>query len=131
MGTSLRVFGLGLLLFAAAPTNDNFAGRIVLSGNNVTTTGTNVDATKETGEPNHAGSTGGHSVWWDWTAPATGDATIDTFGSSFDTLLAVFTGSSVSTLTFVASNDDSGGLQSQVTFTAIGGTAYRIAVDGY
>src|SRR6185503_6704885 len=103
-----RVLSLGVLLFAAAPSNDNFASRIVLTGNTVSTTGTTVGATKEAGEPNHAGNSGGHSIWWSWTAPATGDVTIDTTGSSFDTLLAVYTGSSVSALTLVKGDDDGG-----------------------
>ena len=57
--------------------------------------------------------------------------TIDTAGSDFDTLLAVYTGSSVDGLTVVASNDDAIGLQSEVSFTAQQGGAYHIAVDGY
>jgi hypothetical protein len=53
-------------------------------------------------------------------------------GSSFDTLLAVYTGSTVSALTRIASDDDSGGsLTSRVSFSAVAGTTYRIAVDGY
>ncbi|HUT37086.1 MAG TPA: choice-of-anchor D domain-containing protein, partial [Planctomycetota bacterium] len=113
------------------PANDDFANATAVSGTSGQATGTNANATKETGEPNHAGNAGGASVWWRWTAPSGGDATINTFGSDFDTLIAVYTGSSVGALTLVASNDDTGGLQSQVTFTAVAGTTYRIAVDGY
>lgn len=94
--------------------------------------GTNVNATKEAGEPNHAGISGGKSVWWSWTAPASGSVTINTAGSSFDTVLGVYTGTSVSALTAVASNDDvSGARTSSVTFNAVAGTIYRIAVDGF
>jgi hypothetical protein len=117
-------------------TNDAFANRIVLTGASVTTTGTNAGATKETGEPAHAGNAGGKSVWWTWTAPASGTVTIDTTGSTFDTLLAVYTGSSVTALTAVTggSNDDNpaGGMTtSKVTFSVTAGTVYQIAVDGY
>jgi hypothetical protein len=94
--------------------------------------GTNVNATKETGEPAHAGNAGGKSVWYSWTAPSTGSATFDTGQGDFDTLLAVYTGTSVSGLTGVASNDDyqdSGA--SRVTFSATAGVVYKIAVDGY
>lgn len=120
----------------AAPVNDSFANRIALTGTTATTTGTNVNATKQTGEPKHAGNTGGKSVWWTWTAPASGMVTIDTTGSSYDTLLATYTGTSVSALTAVTngSNDDNptGNLQtSLVKFSAIAGTVYQIAVDGY
>src|SRR6266545_597332 len=67
----------------AAPANDNFAYGIVTSG---PTTGSNVGATKEAGEPFHAGNGGGKSVWWFWTAPSSGAVTVNTFGSTFDTV---------------------------------------------
>jgi hypothetical protein len=120
----------------AAPANNNFASRITLTGTTVKTTGTNVGGTKESGEPKHAGNNGGKSVWWTWTAPSSGTVTIDTVGSSFDTLLAVYRGSAVSSLTAVpgGSNDDSptGGTQaSRVRFAVTANTVYQIAVDGY
>lgn len=115
---------------AAAPDNDNFASAFELSGREASASGTNKDATKETGEPAHAGSAGGASVWYRWTAPASGPATISTCGSDFDTLLGVYTGNAVNALSEVASNDDSCGLRSSVSFHATGGVAYRIAVDG-
>ncbi|MCY2986352.1 MAG: pre-peptidase C-terminal domain-containing protein, partial [Planctomycetota bacterium] len=110
------------------------ANRASISGASVTITGTNVGATKESGEPNHAGNSGGKSVWWTWTAPSTGSVQIDTIGSNFDTILGVYTGSSVSSLTAVSggSDDDSGGnLTSKVIFNVVSGTIYQIAVDGY
>jgi Subtilase family/Domain of unknown function DUF11 len=92
----------------------------------------NYVSNKEAGEPNHAGNAGGRSVWATWTAPASGLMTFDTHGSTFDTLLAVYTGSSVSALTQVAANDDdgSGGGASGVSFAAVSGTTYKIAIDG-
>jgi hypothetical protein len=62
-------------------------------------------------------------------------AVITTKGSDIDTLLAVYTGESVSQLTLVASNDDIFSstyvlVQSQVSFDAVAGTHYWIAVDG-
>jgi hypothetical protein len=58
-------------------------------------------------------------------------ATFDTFGSDFDTLLGVYLGSGVDALTYVLGNDDSGyTLQSKVTFNAVIGTTYYVAVDG-
>ncbi len=117
---------------AAAPANDMFANAQPISGSSGKATGSNVGATKEPGEPNHGGNSGGASIWFAWTAPASGTTTVDTLGSSFDTLLGVYTGSAVNQLTTVASNDDCcGGRQSQVAFTASAGTTYEIAVDGY
>lgn len=116
----------------AAPANDMFAAAQTVTGAQGSVTGTNVGATKEAGEPNHAGNKGGASVWYSWTPSIYGPVTISTFGSSFDTLLAVYTGSSLSSLQQVAANDDAGGGGwSSVTFLAITGTTYRIAVDGW
>jgi hypothetical protein len=115
-----------------APINDMFADRSMLVGGVATAVGSNGDATAESGEPLHAGITGGRSVWWRWTAPVTASVTIGTAGSSFDTLLGVYTGTAVGSLTAIAGNDDSGGLlTSRVTFQAVAGTTYQVAVDGY
>jgi len=119
---------------SAAPANDNFASAQTLLGGFTSVVGNNQNATKQTGEPNHAGNAGGHSLWYQWTALNTQPVTIDTIGSSFNTLLAVYTGSSLTALTPVASNDDIGSptnLQSQVTFNATAGVVYDIAVDGF
>jgi C1A family cysteine protease len=114
------------------PPNDAFANRIPLSGSAANTTGTNVSASAETGEPDHgAGMPASRSVWWTWTAPTSGLATLDTIGSDVDTLLAVYTGTTVDGLSLTASDDDSGGgTTSQVSFSAVAGTIYQIAVDG-
>jgi hypothetical protein len=115
-----------------SPENDNYANRSSISGTSATITATNVAATKESREPNHAGNRGGKSVWWSWTAPSSGSVQIDTMGSNFDTTLGIYRGSAVSALTTIASNDDGGGNRtSKVAFNAVGGTVYQIAVDGY
>jgi len=114
------------------PPNDDFADAQVITGSAGTLTGSNVGASKEPGEPNHAGNAGGASVWYSWTAPSSGAWRFDTFGSSFDTLLAVYTGARVSALSLVVSNANfNGGDTSEVIFRAVGGTTYHIAVDGY
>ncbi|NEO55948.1 MAG: S8 family serine peptidase [Okeania sp. SIO3B5] len=123
---------LDLSLETISVENDNLSNSISLSGSSTSTTGNNIDATKESGEPSHAGNSGGSSVWWNWTAPSSGTTTIGTNSSDFNTILGIYTGSSVSNLTEVASDDDGGeGLQSQVTFDVVEGTNYKIAVDGY
>ena len=113
------------------PANDNLANAFAVAGAAYSTTGTNVFATKEPGEPNHAGSPGGRSVWWTWTAPQTGKAMVTTAGSGVDTLLAVYTGSTIAGLVLVGANDDFVDFTSRVRFDAVAGTAYRIAVDGF
>lgn len=118
----------------ASPANDAFTAAQVISGNSGTANGSNVGATKEVNEPNHAANPGGKSVWYQWTAPSSGVWQFETVGSSFDTLLAVYTGTSVSNLTQIAANDDIVGATntiSRLSFAAVGGTVYKIAVDGF
>lgn len=52
-----------------APPNDNFADATSINGNSGSVNGTNVNATREAGEPNHADANGGVSVWYQWQAP--------------------------------------------------------------
>jgi thiol-disulfide isomerase/thioredoxin len=133
---------LGVVLFAgfetslraSQPANDMFANSIAITGTNTVVTGSNVGGTVEPGEPIHADVPGGASVWWTWTAPSAGTATISTVGSTFDTVLAVYTGASVSSLTLVANNDDDPDgfdLTSKVVFDVVPGQTYQIAVDGF
>jgi hypothetical protein len=118
------------------PANDFFAQAFTLSGTSGSTTGTNVGATKEAGEPNHANiSTATNSVWWTWTAPETGVVRFNTLYTSFDTVMATYTGSSVNGLALIASNDDydyaNGYPQSLIGFPVTAGTTYSIAIAGY
>lgn len=116
----------------SAQTNNNFASRAVIGSAGGTVSGSNVGATKEAGEPDHAGEEGGSSVWWTWTPATSGTAVIITEGSDFDTVLGVYTGASVGALAERASDDDGGtGTTSRVSFSANAGTAYQIAVDGF
>lgn len=58
---------------------------------------------------------------------------LNTFGSAFDTVLYVKTGSTSFACdgAEVTCNDDSGGVQSAVSFTATAGQSYFVFVDGY
>ena len=116
------------------PANDNFANRITLSGSHVTANANNVGATREAGEPYHADNVDLKSLWWSWTAPSSGKLTLTTQGSSIDTVVGIYTGNSVSNLTFVAGNDESAlnpNGQSLVICNVTSGKAYQIAVDGF
>ncbi|MBI5387029.1 MAG: hypothetical protein HZA90_20335 [Verrucomicrobia bacterium] len=125
-------FTFRLLDGVAPPANDAFADATVITGNSCSLSGhSNAGATKEPGEPAHAGDLGGKSVWWKWTAPASGTFQLETTGSTFDTLLAVYAGSSVGSLSLIASNDNFSGMTSLVTFSAVAGMEYRFVVDGW
>ncbi len=135
-------YSVGAVTLPPAPANDNFANAQQLGGPAGYVSGTNSGATKEAGEPSHSpdNNAGGKSVWYKWTAPSSGAATFATgtstlgAASTFDTVLAVYTGSGVGALTSLGKNDDSGAtgiVTSIVQFNAVGGTTYVIAVDGW
>jgi hypothetical protein len=98
----------------------------------------NLGATKQPGEPDHAGNAGGHSVWFTWTAPFSGSVQISACQGDFPTALAVYTGSSLDALTSVTAGSSSstegcpmGGTGwGEVGFNTVAGTTYRLAVDG-
>jgi len=89
----------------------------------------------EAGEPGPFSVDNG--IWYSWTPAATGTATISTDDgggnvTTFDTTLAVYTGSTLGGLSVHASDDDSGdGLRSKVVVPVQAGTTYRIKVDGF
>lgn len=116
--------------------NDAFANATIIHGESYTSPAIgNVAATKEIEEPVHARNGGAKSVWWRWTAPRSGWVQVDTQDSNFDTVLAVYQGSTIFTLVEVASNDDAEHAafkwKSRLNFSAVEGTTYSIAVDGF
>jgi Ca2+-binding RTX toxin-like protein len=119
------------------PINNNFAQAIVLNNTEfltkgmVTLDGSNRKATGEIGEPIVLSDTAINSVWYFWTATTTGRVTIGAESNDFDTKIGIFTGTVLTALTPIAKNDDSGvGQNSLVSFNAVAGTRYAIAVDG-
>src|SRR5206468_2169340 len=106
-----------VVLIDPLPMTNNLSDRVILRRVARIGSASNVGATKEAAEPNHAGKSGGKSMWVSWSPPTNGIVTFSTAGSSFDTLLAVYTGTDLARLTEVASDDDSGGFYtSLVTF---------------
>ena len=87
----------------------------------------------EPGELSHCGIPGGSSAWFSFIPAASGRLYLDTAGSSFNTVLAVYTGPgpTIATLKALVCDDDSGpGTTSSLNFQANNGTVYYIAVDG-
>ncbi|MBI5466958.1 MAG: hypothetical protein HY975_01955 [Candidatus Kerfeldbacteria bacterium] len=113
--------------------NDYFVQAIPLEGTNGTTSQDTAGATRQVDEPMHAGNEGGHSVWWSFTPQTDGVLSLITAGSSFDTLLGLYTGPTIKTLSVVASNDDEsgGGAYSQIIAAVRSNTTYYVALDGY
>ena len=132
--TWILVFTLSILLgtaeYASAvpPANDNCSNAQAI-GN---VTNQSFDTTEATFDgPGHFIIS--PNIWYVYTAPYTGCATVSLCGSNYDTMLAVYDGSSCppSLGDLLASNDDYCFRQSDVVFPVIGGNQYLIEVGGY
>jgi hypothetical protein len=123
------------------PQNDDFARAEGLGGRGGVALGNTAGGTTEGSEPDHCtldfdcSWIGDHSVWYAWTALVSGPATIDTCETQIDSILAVYTGNDLGSLIKVADdNNHDGGCGgawpygSKVTFAAVAGETYRIAV---
>jgi hypothetical protein len=126
-------------VLAAAPPNDNFANYTVVSGPlpYTDTIDSTLDATTEVNEPLYPCSVAyaiGKTVWYRLTVSADARVQIETEGSTYDTVLTVYTGESLGSLTQVDCNDNIGGgvLQSRLRMGVTPGDgSYYIQVGGY
>ena len=118
----------------APPPNDQFRRAELLTGCHASAEGDIFGATGQRGERAHfsVASKPKQSAWSTWRSPVNGNVVVDTVGSDYDTILAVYRGRRLPALTSIAADDDSGGnLTSQVSFHAHAGVTYRIAVDSF
>jgi hypothetical protein len=136
---------------AAAPANDAFAAAQPLTvGEQISAA--NLEATAEVpGEPQpgvtvkssgcsnpEAAARCTTSVWYAFEPATSGEYTVETCdgGTDIDSVLAVYSGATLTTLTETGSDDDgcAGGYGDQgsaVSFDATGGTLYHVEVAGY
>lgn len=115
---------------APVPANDDFASPVEVTplpfNHQIDTT----RATQANDDPSLCAGEESATVWYRFVPPSAGTLTVDTFGSSYDTVLAVFTGER-GALTIQACNDDSSGGQSEVTLSVAGGQTYFIEAASY
>jgi hypothetical protein len=123
---------------AAPPINDNFANAIPVTTAIFTSTVDNSSATSEATDPIPPCVAGlsqnptGKSVWWQYTARTAGNATITTLGSSYDTVLSVYTGTAGNFTNVACNNDVSVSVkQSQVQIAVTVGTTYFFMVTAF
>src|SRR5579884_2240991 len=119
-------------LAGTAPTNDNFSTGTTVRTLPASYTLSTSAATTESGEPSPTCGAIGATVWYIYSPTSTTQLTVDTAGSSYDTLVGVYTGTALTSLAPITCNDDSGGTaQAKVSFVASAGTTYRIQVGGF
>jgi hypothetical protein len=133
----------------AGPPNDLFEFPQDLAGMRGRVLGDNATATPEFGEPpipvdgTGSGVSGDQTLWYRWTAPETGiwafttDGVVPGSGQFWplDTIVAVYTGNSLTDLDLIASDDDfiteTNFLFSRVILPAESGQTYKLTVTGY
>lgn len=124
----------GTLACAADCANFNLAACTCIEQSVGGATGTPVasgsTAAEDDSLPTSCGGGGGNDRVIGFTAPSAGDYTIDTIGSSYDTVMSIF--SSCDTGSEIVCDDDGGsGLTSAATVTLGAGESIVILVDGY
>jgi hypothetical protein len=118
-----------ITVIAAPPVNDDFSAPIVIGEVPFANTQTTTKATTAVDDPFCAASS--HTVWYAFTPSSDMRVEINTFGSDYDTTLAVYTGTR-GALTQTACNDNSGRVsQSRVRFDAVAGVTYWIMAGSY
>lgn len=126
------VLAIASPVLAAPPPNDNFASRQTIVALPHTNTVNTVDATTESTDPRPScgSQSRARSVWWSYTPTTSARLEANTLESSYDTILSVWTGSTVPVVP-VACNDNVDGPQSQVYFDAAAGETYHFLVTSY
>lgn len=113
------------LIFTPSPTNDYFSNRVVLAGSSFTVNTPIVGARLEPGEPTHSPYFGPRSVWYTWTAPASGNVTASSQFSGGTAVVEVYTGDTLSTLTQIPTS------WNPMIFHVDAGVNYQIAVGEF
>lgn len=152
-GAAVRRRGNGIVIVHMAPPfnppgppNNDFDNAQAITGAGGMVMGTNVNADKEVGEPDHLDiqivggeplgepNLGGASIWYAWTSSG-GEVQFDTCGTTFAPLIAAYTGSVVGALTPVSVTTGrvmcaDGTTAPAISFGTSGSGTFYIAIDG-
>jgi uncharacterized delta-60 repeat protein len=132
-------WGLAVLLLLTVNTGraqTSFASPQVLAGDYGLVTFDNTGVVPDVGAPTIAGLPPTATIWFQWTTTNSGEVEIDTFGSvddvlgfsQLDTVLGVYTGTSLATLSLVSANDD---LYPNAQFNLTGQNIYSVGDTNY
>lgn len=115
------------------PTNDHFVNATSIGTWPFAVSGSNHGASTEEGEPRPCGAIG-KTVWYRLSPTSDVDLAADTLlTTDMDTVLAVYSGSTLDSLTLIQCNDDASTpvLHSEIQFTALAGQTYYIQLGGF
>lgn len=123
--------GLVILNLTIPLTNDSFSSAAVVSGLSFRVAGNSRGASPESGEPVVVETASGRSVWYKWVAPKSRRFQASIYSDDMDSVLGVYSGTSLKTLVELDSDDDAQGViyDPMVTFDAIEGRTYYFLVD--
>lgn len=131
---SCLLVGTASPVLGAAPSNDKISTPYVLSPSTLTG-GSGFNTTEATfaGEPSPTCQTAvGRTIWYRYRPDFGMKVSLNTEGSSFDTVLAVYKSTADGLSPLVCSDDIGGGnTRSSVFFTASQGVAYYVQVGGF
>jgi hypothetical protein len=119
----------GMLCAFPPPANDNCGAAANISNGSImfSTFSATTDGVAGGGCPDAA-----NDIWYNYIAQGAGMVMAELCGSSFDTVLYVYDGCACPVGALLACNDDSCGLQSQVSFMAAGtASCYKVRVGGF
>ena len=116
----------------AQPSNDNFAGPSSVGSVPFADSVEIFDATTEPGEPVEVCAPIANTVWYALTLDQASTLLIDTTGSGFDTVLAVWQGTAINELSLVKCVDDTSlGVESGLLLSADAGVTYLIQAGAF
>ena len=123
---ALALVGPAGPVLAAPPGNDDIGSPIVAPGVPYSNEQSTVEATTGPTDVNCFEDV--HTVWYQLTASETVRLEANTFGSDFDTTLAVGTLDGAGGINVIACDDDTQSLQSRVRWDAVEGTTYLFQI---
>lgn len=118
---------------AAAPANDNLASATLITAIPTTKVQSTASSTVQSGESQQSCASAQRTVWFEVKLPQTTPVSVSTYGSSFDTAVAVWTGTAktFTNLKAVQCNNDMGTRrQSMIGWVAEAGVRYFVQVGG-
>jgi hypothetical protein len=118
------------VLAGSAPTNDDFSAARALEGVKGSLSLNTGGTTIEGGEPDHGCYGPYGSAWFSFTAVSAGSLRLDSAGTTFDNMLAVYSGSSLVGLKQIGFGDDESGENAVAIVAVEAGQRVSIASDG-
>ena len=129
--------GFQVTIGGLSPDNDEFALPVIVSSPSFTQSQSTTTASTAADDPYFTTpcvASSAHlynTVWYRYTPTITGTLSVNTSGSNYDTVLAVWTGSTPAALVLAGCNDNTNGDQSKVEIPVTAGVTYQIEVASH